>query len=558
MKSLSQLLGILLVLAFAGCAAVQTRLRPEPPGESARLSALLRATAPPFRSSYLQWLDYAERADLSREARLQAWLETARAAFQPAWQGETEAAEIYRRAVRKVVESWQERAWQPLPLPALAGTNRINRLEFSWRGLAGIDPRRAAELLAASRIEVRGLHQRATTPGFGGPFVARFAADDPSLRGQPGVPNMGMVFPCNAVLLFSGSTATLRFTDTLRISQISWRGVEQPLATDDSAALAWLISQGRNKLMDLSALFFSDRKLSEARLLQFQPYDPKKIPVVFVHGLMSRPEIWTQAVNGLLADAVIRQRYQFWFYSYPTGLPVWKSAAILRKELRRFDRELGRDRQRGSRDKILIGHSMGGLISSLMVREGGERLWSQFSARPFGEVPLTPSVRAQIEELLFFGPREDVARVIFVATPHRGSPMALRPVAGFFASLIRLPTVLPRQERLLLLQSLRDEMRTALVAPANSIRFLRADSPLLLSILELPVHNGLPLHSIIGNRGRRGPLERSSDGVVPYWSSHLPSVASEKVVPSGHGANEHPDGVEEIRRILREASPDAR
>jgi hypothetical protein len=62
----------------------------------------------------------------------------------------------------------------------------------------------------------------------------------------------------------------------------------------------------------------------------------------------------------------------------------------------------------------------------------------------------------------------------------------------------------------------------------------------------------VPYHSIIGDRGK-GNSPNSTDGVVAYWSSHLEGAASEKVVPSGHGANENPEGIAEIRRILTEA-----
>jgi hypothetical protein len=45
---------------------------------------------------------------------------------------------------------------------------------------------------------------------------------------------------------------------------------------------------------------------------------------------------------------------------------------------------------------------------------------------------------------------------------------------------------------------------------------------------------GVRLHSIVGDRGSGGPPELSSDGVVPYESSHLPQAESERVVPAGH------------------------
>lgn len=71
--------------------------------------------------------------------------------------------------------------------------------------------------------------------------------------------------------------------------------------------------------------------------------------------------------------------------------------------------------------------------------------------------------------------------------------------------------------------------------------------PLLRALDRLPIE--APHHAIIGDRGRRD-TPNSSDGVVPYWSSHLPSAQSEKIVPSGHEAMADPRAVEEIRRIL--------
>jgi hypothetical protein len=60
----------------------------------------------------------------------------------------------------------------------------------------------------------------------------------------------------------------------------------------------------------------------------------------------------------------------------------------------------------------------------------------------------------------------------------------------------------------------------------------------------------VPTHSIIGDRGRGDGLA-GSDGVVPYTSSHLASVESELVVPTGHGGFAHPQSVAELKRIIR-------
>jgi len=50
---------------------------------------------------------------------------------------------------------------------------------------------------------------------------------------------------------------------------------------------------------------------------------------------------------------------------------------------------------------------------------------------------------------------------------------------------------------------------------------------------EVPIRT--PFHSIIGVVGEpKAPLEKTSDTVVPYWSSHLDAALSEKIVPA-HG-----------------------
>jgi hypothetical protein len=67
----------------------------------------------------------------------------------------------------------------------------------------------------------------------------------------------------------------------------------------------------------------------------------------------------------------------------------------------------------------------------------------------------------------------------------------------------------------------------------------------------LPMAKRILYHSIIGDRGR-GDTPNGSDGVVPYWSSHLDGAESEKIVPSGHGAEHSAQGIAEVLRILHE------
>jgi len=449
-------------------------------------------------------------------------------------------------ATRSLLLLMTERGFAPLPL----GDGRTLGVSADTR--TTIDPRLADRLIAADTVRISRLRSRTVQEGIGLPCVARFAPKSPALRGEPGVPPRGGICePVTGVVRSEGNNPQLAFYRTRVDDRVNIAGSPRALAADFSAPLAYMLLHGSNRSIDIRALMRTDITLDHMGLYQFARFDPNKIPVVFVHGLMSRPETWVATVNELMADKQIRERYQFWFFLYPTGLPVWGSAAALRSELDRFRKVVDPSRSNRNIDRtVLVGHSMGGLISSLQIRTGGRKLWGQFMDTPPERLSISPELKERIVRVVQFQPRPEISRVVFFATPHRGSDLAVHPVSEFFSRLIRLPASFLDTDRYKLQSALREEYRELFVAPANSLVFLRANSPLLKSILALPMRPGVPYHSVIGDQGR-GDTPNSSDGVVPYWSSRLDGAASEKIVPSGHGAHEHPEGVAELKRILR-------
>jgi len=84
----------------------------------------------------------------------------------------------------------------------------------------------------------------------------------------------------------------------------------------------------------------------------------------------------------------------------------------------------------------------------------------------------------------------------------------------------------------------------------DSIDTLAPNNHFVVAINKVPIKSDIPYHTIAGDRGR-GDAPKSSDGIVPYWSSHLPEARSEKIVPSHHSAHQHPQTVEEVHRILK-------
>lgn len=518
----SAILTALCVLLFSGRATVKVSLDREPP---------LRKAFPEIQAA-------------PADEKIAALYDVARDAEAAALRGNAGARKVYEDAVIALVREANENKKENNPsLPSSP---------VKIQSVGGLDVTLADELLPARSVHSKGLREQALREGFGVPYVAVFAPENPALKNEPGVSPAGMVVPYTAVARFDGKPgARVEFFPSLQSKEVRIRGRMVPLAADFSTPLALQLSRGRNRSLDLYGMLFTDRRLEGTGLYQFQPIDPKKRVVVLVHGLMSRPETWTHAVNGLLADPVIRDNYQFWFYLYPTGLPVWASAAKLRDELDRFDSAI-RDRvaQGVMRERVVVGHSMGGLISNLLVRDGGIPLWRQFSDASPDNLPISDRFKELIHKTIFFEARPDVSRVVFMAAPHRGSPVSMRPISSIGAGLIRLPFDTLMNERRNLLLLLREDTRHLFAAPANSIRFLRPNSPLLLAALNLPIPHDVEFHSVVGDRGR-GDAPESSDGVVPYWSSYLKEAVSEKIVPSGHGVNSHPEGVKELARILK-------
>lgn len=527
-------------LLACGCSVVRVNVE-KPSATRAETRRLVRENGDHQAAMLLQ---QASHAGMRTPEKISALLEAVRLT-QHAKPG-TAGEELDRAATAQIVRLMQAGHFAPVTL--VDGST----LNVAGGGANILDPRTADELLVASSIHIEKLRERVVQDGEGVPCVVRFAPASPALRGQPGIPPLtGICEPVTALVRFDRGTPQLAFYRTLKDDEVIINGQNTRLAADFTAPLAYMVSKGQNRIMAIREMLRTDLNITRAGLYQFSIYDPNKIPVVFVHGLMSRPETWVPAVNQLLADKQIREHYQFWFFLYPTGLPVWASAAKLRSELERYRATLDppHDNPAFSR-MVLAGHSMGGLISGLQIRAGGRHLWQQFLNTPPEKMNLSPRLKAHLIRIIEFQPRPEIARVVFFATPHRGSNLAVNPFADFFSRLVRLPFGFLREDAKGLQRFLHEDARELFVAPANSIVFLRARSPLLAAIMKLPMRRSVPYHSIIGDRGK-GDTPESSDGIVPYWSSHLEGAASEKIVPSGHGTNENPEGVEEFRRILR-------
>jgi pimeloyl-ACP methyl ester carboxylesterase len=300
---------------------------------------------------------------------------------------------------------------------------------------------------------------------------------------------------------------------------------------------------------------------SVATLLRFEPtglsllkpYERGRIPVVLIHGLWSSPWSWARMVEVLESDVALRDRYQFWTFGYSTGDPLPYSAVLLRHGLDEVRRKFDPDHTDPAFDRmVIVGHSMGGLLTKMMVQDSGTRMWRLLSDRPAEQLAGEQDDCDLFRRALIFKRRPEVRRVIFIATPHRGSRIAQGGLERLGSRLVRLHDPLRASYARLIARNGADyftaRFRQGL---PTSIDELEWQSPFLTGLEELGLARDIKAHSVIADH-RDPPRPGGSDGLVPYESAHLENVTTESLISSGHLCQEHPAVIREVGRILVE------
>jgi pimeloyl-ACP methyl ester carboxylesterase len=356
-------------------------------------------------------------------------------------------------------------------------------------------------------------------------------------------PFKGIAAPVTATLDFRGTEATLSLQRPAKQQTAKVQGKGRPLAADYTAAIAYYRPPSNFLAKKLMATFRPGQHSERMELYFLQPYDPDRIPVIFVHGLASSPFMWAEAINELQADPEVRERYQFWVFAYPTGYPPLYSAMRLREELAKVDKLYP-----NHRGYLLVGHSLGGILAHAQVATITPAMWEQSVGQPAKEVLGRTPRNSLLYRSLIFQANPRIKRVVFICTPHRGSDTALSGLGRLGRSLIALPLAMTSIFR----ESLVDVDLTQFTGSArrlpNSVSGLSPKNPSLKIVNSATMT--VPYHSIIGDRGK-GDSPNSTDGVVPYWSSHLDGAKSELIVPGPHGSQDLPQTIAELKRILR-------
>jgi hypothetical protein len=224
--------------------------------------------------------------------------------------------------------------------------------------------------------------------------------------------------------------------------------------------------------------------------------------------MMGSPAQWSTLVERLASESPVRERFQFGTLAYDSLQSIPTSGAELATAIAEARRRLDPEGHDDSFDRVvLVGHSLGGLVAKAAATtrvDGGSK-------------PISPRIE----------------RLVFIATPHRGTPMddgLLRSAGTWLAR-----------------QSLKG--RPLRASAATSLDQLTPGNPLLEDLERRRVATGIPAHTIIASLGG-SPEETMTDGVISIASAHLGGVRSELVVTSSHACLGQPEVIGEVRRIL--------
>jgi len=507
-------------LAFAGCA--QYAPIPETNGSGSKSLREARSRSHSTQERAALYLQAAE------EAAPQAGTKN----------GPTAARDTYNAAAAELTvllrSADQGQMWNHPDTLATSGASY--HLRFQPGGKLGIwAPNFFTSFVPARDVPMKSLKRPDRQEGIGGALVG-VRKTTPR---EPFAPRVGVTAPVTATLDFHGHDATLALRDPSAQPTATVNGAVRPLDADFSAPLAYYPSVNELIAGLMGAINVSGH-MDQTGIYMLQPYDPKRIPLIFVHGLVSTARMWRNVANEIETDPVLREHYQCWAFNYPTGYPVLYSALRFREELAKVEQVYP-----GHRPFVFVSHSMGGMVSRLQVTKFDLAAWERGVGAHAASVLASLPAENLVRRATIFDANPRVHRIVFICTPHRGSQMATSSIGEIAARLIALPSTLATAAR----NSLGNALTSVTGAKSlpNSIYSLSPKNPTLKIMDKLPIQ--APHHSIIGDRGK-GDTPNSSDGVVPYWSSHLDTAKSEKIVPGPHGSCELPETIAELKRIL--------
>jgi hypothetical protein len=461
----------------------------------------------------------------------------------PSFTGDIDIELLYRDALEGFITAAQRYGRINAPRNQIIVANGTRSVPIVYFGFAW-RPTDFSQLLPAHFDRSDQIANHYVSAGIGVPLTAQQLTNRPMpfMREQH-------AFAATAILRPSRPGFVLELYNPLVFDRVNWAGMSVPMARDLSAPLAREINESPRQYL---RGFTSPNDVSvRPQLIMYEPYQPGKIPVLLIHGLYSDPTTWADMMNELRAQPDIYARYQFWLFRYPTGGNILGSAAALRQQLHMIRHQYDPMHADPAMDNmVLVGHSLGGLVSQMQITTSNDQFWGRIAQQPFSALQAPPETLQRFAEGLFFHPVPTIKRVVFIGTPHQGSEMTLRLAGRVGSALVSFGSTEDDEYRELIDNNpavFRDDFDTK---PPTSISLLEPDSPFLLGLANMPINPAVRIHSIIGTGGGY-PLGVEGDGVVSVASAEHCSDSTLYVPTVHERLHRDPESIAEVMRILR-------
>lgn len=483
--------------------------------------------------------------------------------------------DFYNQALAKLVTNYGLRySSDRVPKEIRIGDSRYT---INYQYYPQIANQKLDSLLSSYNLNFSGLRSINRRDGFGAEFVAtlpesrskddngKYIVDPLNHRYKSGVnPNIHQPRYLSVTMtaepvrqqsmddVLENPDFRLNIYDPYSIEQLSIAGKKYPLAANFSAPYGlWLAENNLGAAAYLS-LIDRDNSITMPHLYMLEPYNPDKKIIVLVHGLASSPEAWIALTNDIMGDPILRQHYQVWQVFYSTNMPILESrfqiSAIIQQAFATLDQKTP-----SAQDAVLIGHSMGGIISRLLVSQ------ADLTDKALAQLRNNQALKLKNQRLftirLQMQPIRNFDRAIFLAAPHRGTDYADRWFTRAARKIIKLPGAFlgalaeNLSDQDINLKSFISDIGHGLIQNGPSDLSHNSKFTQLTSGV-MPV-KGFKFHSIMGNITDSEDPMMMSDGIVPYQSAHLDGAQSEIIIKGGHSIQETPEAVLELRRILR-------
>ncbi|MCU4351941.1 lipase family alpha/beta hydrolase [Acinetobacter ursingii] len=483
--------------------------------------------------------------------------------------------DFYNQAIAKLVRISAQRSSVKKATDSVKIGNSIYNINLDQYQL--LKNKELDRFISSYNLNFSGLRTINRRDGFGSEFVAVFPASEEKSNNkyildplnasyQTSInPNIHKARYLSATIvarpvkaesvddIINSPNITVQVMDPYRTENVDIAGKSYPLAANFSAPYGlWLAENNLGAAAYLS-LIDREERLTMPHLYMLEPYNPNKKVIVLVHGLASSPEAWIALTNDIMGDSILREHYQVWQVFYSTNMPILESRFQIYALLKQAFGGLNPN-DPADKDAVLIGHSMGGIISRLLVSNADISQSALSMMSPYQQAKLKK--HPIVSERLKIQPITNFDRAVFMSSPNRGTDFADLWFTRAARKIIKLPgaflgavtDTITNQD--IDAKDILTRIDKGLIQ--NGPSDLSHKSKFMALTEDINPPKGFVFHSIIGNKTNSKDPDVMTDGIVPYKSAHLDGAKSEVIIKGGHSIQETPEAVLELRRILRQ------